>query len=73
MVLPINSEFATYKLTDEGVKNIEEIKGLFSDLLYNLNPLMGLSGREQSIVRTKLEESCFFAVKAASKLVENQR
>lgn len=54
-------EFQSPQLNDEGLARVERTKEAFSTLLTQLAVLVP-SGREFSIVRTKLEEAAFFAV-----------
>lgn len=53
-------EFEVYILNAEGERKAEEIAEMFSDLLANLE-LVVPDGRDLSIVKTKLQEACFFA------------
>jgi hypothetical protein len=66
-----HEEFATHKLNDVGFKNAELIKKAFNDLLSQLE-IFCVSGRQFSIVKTKLEEACFFAKKAMAIDLSNQ-
>jgi hypothetical protein len=73
-----NHEFQVHKLTDEGLFKMNCIAFQFDCLLENLKEIWSysdksdatgkiinnLEGRLISIVRTKLEETCFFAKKA---------
>ncbi len=67
-----NPEFQTHRLNAEGIKKVERVKGLFDEFLRDLTeesltPDIQLPpGRHLSIVKTKLEEACMFAVKAVS-------
>lgn len=67
----MNKEFEVYKLNEEGLKKAQIIAGDFSALL---GGLIGMcpEGRELSIVKTKLEEACFFAKKSVASVKENQ-
>lgn len=67
----IDPSFQFHKLNDDGIKKAETIAESFTTLLNNLAPLCG-SGRELAIVKTKLEEACFFAKKAMAVQQENQ-
>ncbi len=67
----MNQEFTSHRLTVNGIAKINEIKRGFDSLL-NLVGATAPDNREFSIVRTKLEEACFFAVKAVSVEPENQ-
>jgi len=70
----MNREFAVHMLNDEGKAKAARIANLFDQLLTELTtPATPNDGpesvlcppsRETSIVRTKLEEACFFAKKA---------
>ncbi len=66
-----NSEFKVHKLNENGLENARVIAGAFDDLLHALRVIIP-EGRELSIVRTKLEEACFFAKKAMAMHPENQ-
>lgn len=62
----IRSEFAVHMLMKDGVAKAERIAEHFTALLDRLESECGSGGREMSIVRTKLEEACFFAKRAAA-------
>ena len=63
--------FQVHMLNEEGKKKVVYIAGGFMDLLGSLS-VWCPAGREMSIVRTKLEEACFFAKKAMANVTENQ-
>jgi|HubBroStandDraft_3_1064219.scaffolds.fasta_scaffold403053_2 hypothetical protein len=78
----INPLFQFHKLNDEGQKKAIGIAEAFSELLEKLNylatgsqvyPVAPPNCRELAIVKTKLEEACFFAKKAMAVLPENQQ
>lgn len=58
-----NDEFKSFKSTHQGLEKMNEVRQAFDLLLTTISPLMGTS-RHASIVKTKLEEAGFFAVKA---------
>lgn len=68
----MNKEFSVHVLSDEGKQKARQIAEAFDLLLDTLTtPLtpndptvLCPQGRELAIVRTKLEEACFFAKKA---------
>ena len=57
-----NKEFQVHILNDSGITTAKLIAALFDDLLEALKSNIS-EGRELSIVKTKLEEACFFAKK----------
>lgn len=63
--------FKFHKLNKLGIANVEVISGHFINLLGTLKVFCP-EGREFSIVKTKLEEACFFAKKAIAIQPENQ-
>lgn len=67
----LNKEFKVYKLNDEGIDKAVEIAVVFDNLLNQLEMLCS-EGREFSIVKTKLEEACFFAKKSIAVDPANQ-
>lgn len=64
--------FKVHRLNAQGLVKANEIAVAFNDLLDRLNTLMPNANRHTSIVRTKLEEACFFAKKGLAEQVENQ-
>lgn len=58
--MTIHKEFQVHMLTEEGKAKAKEIAEGFSDLLTKIDALVP-AGRELAIVKTKLEEACFFA------------
>lgn len=56
--------FKFHKLNAQGIEKAKTIQSLFELQLTALERVITLDGREMSIVRTKLEEACFFAKKA---------
>lgn len=62
----MNKEFTVHALNDEGLNAVGHIAATFDLLLDQLNQICPDGGREIAIVRTKLEEACFFAKKAIS-------
>lgn len=64
--------FISHRLNEGGLKLARDIGDDFDALLLKLNALSALDGREGAIVKTKLEEACFFAKKAISIRHENQ-
>jgi hypothetical protein len=70
----MNSEFSTQQLNEKGIERVKAVKEKFNELLeYLKNDTELLPGRGLSVVRTKLEEACFFAVKEVANQNENQR
>ena len=66
-----HSEFAVHKLNEDGMNKAKKIADIFDSTLTNLEELC-MSCREFSIVKTKLEEACFFAKKAMAINLINQ-
>ena len=62
----MHDAFAVHMLTEGGKASAREIATAFDELLAKLNALAP-DGREMAVVRTKLEEACFFAKKAMAK------
>jgi hypothetical protein len=68
----INALFSTVPLSTEGVNKVLSIRVGFSQLLETLDYILPGNSREISIIRTKLEEASFYAVKAVRNYKENQ-
>jgi hypothetical protein len=66
-----NPLFQVHRLNEDGMKRADEIAGAFNDCLARLMDLCA-EGREFSIVKTKLEEACFFAKKSMANVPANQ-
>lgn len=67
-----NPEFAVYMLNEEGKNQARAIQDAFDSCLNTLE-LVCIEGRSLSIVKTKLEEACFFAKKAMAINLNNQQ
>ena len=67
-----NKEFEVHLLNDEGIFRARKIAIYFDDLLNFLKEIIPES-RELSIVKTKLEEACFFAKKGMANQKINQK
>lgn len=59
----MNKEFAVHMLNPEGRDKAHHIAEAFDACLVKLVAICP-AGREMALVRTKLEEACFFAKKA---------
>lgn len=64
--------FRVHKLNKAGFAKADFVANAFNDLLANLMVHLPANGREVAIVRTKLEEACFFAKKAIANDPANQ-
>lgn len=63
----IRQEFTVHRLTEAGLTKAEQLAADFSALLDKIEqtvPQGPGNMREMAIVRTKLQESCFFAKRA---------
>lgn len=69
---PNNPEFAVHLLNEEGKKKAAFIQFTFDNCLNALSTVCINPSREWSLVRTKLEEACFFAKKAMATNLTNQ-
>jgi len=69
---PTDPLFQVHRLNDDGMKNAQKIAEAFDLLLTHLR-LLCTDGRALSIVKTKLEEACFFAKKAMASTKANQQ
>ncbi len=67
----MNKEFKVHKLNKDGFGKAEKVAADFDTLLENLKQYIP-DGREFSLVKTKLEEACFFAKKAIATSSINQ-
>lgn len=68
----MSGEFTVHKLNLQGLNLASLIAEAFSAHLVTLESYCGENGREMAIVRTKLEEACFFAKKAMAQNQDNQ-
>ncbi len=67
----MNPAFEVHMLNERGKVAAGNIAILFNDLLAALETDLP-NGRELAIVKTKLEEACFFAKKAVASNPDNQ-
>lgn len=68
-----NPEFAVHMLNDLGKERAYAIQKAFDDLMNTIWPICQPTGRELALVRTKLEEACFFAKKSMAINLDNQQ
>lgn len=68
----MNPEFQVHLLNEEGIAKANNLASLFDGLLNELKGIVPPS-RELSIVKTKLEEACFFAKKGIANDASNQK
>lgn len=64
--------FEFHRLNAVGQRKAVNIANIFQAALESLELENGKDGREMAIVRTKLEEACFFAKKAMAVQPSNQ-
>lgn len=69
----VNSLFEVNRLNDDGMKKADEIAYQFDALYGKLVKLCPAEGREFAIVKTKLEEACFYAKKSMALIAKNQQ
>ena len=69
----MNEAFRVHMLNDTGKEKARKIAESFDRLLSEVEDVCSPSGREIAIVRTKLEEACFFAKKAMANRPQNQQ
>ena len=67
----MDKAFEVHILNEEGKRKARRIAESFDLLLESVKVDCG-EGRELALVRTKLEEACFFAKKAMASRTENQ-
>ena len=67
----MNLEFQVHRLNAEGMSKAKQIATVFDTALEQLLDLVP-AGRNLAIVRTKLEEACFFAKKGMASAPTNQ-
>lgn len=65
--------FEVHMLNEQGKGLAKALAGEFFGFLCSVEGMCGKDGREMAIVRTKLEEACFFAKKAMANRPENQQ
>lgn len=76
MIPGMSPLFQVHRLNDIGLQKAENIAVDFNTLLTNLEDTVGPEAtktREFSVVKTKLEEACFFAKKSLANQTENQK
>lgn len=71
--MDVDGLFKSHVLNDEGMEKAKEIGAKFDSLLKDLQAVLTHDGRELSLVKTKLEEACFYAKKALAKQSAYQR
>ena len=73
METKIRPEFTVHMLNDCGKSKATAIAQTLTSTLDDLESICGKDGREMAVVRTKLEEACFFAKRAMAQRAENQQ
>lgn len=68
----MNVEFKVHRLNEVGLAKAQKLAENFDRLLTELQADVP-QGRYLSIVKTKLEEACFFAKKGIAEQTENQQ
>ncbi len=68
----MHTEFEVHMLNDAGKEKAGALAAIFDEALTKIEGIVGMQGREVAIVRTKLEEACFFAKKAMASSLDNQ-
>lgn len=68
----INPEFQVHRLNPTGLTKADDIAHGFDELLEQVRTWLP-DGRELSLVRTHLEQACFFAKKGMAKQTINQQ
>lgn len=70
-----NEYFGVHMLNDDGINKANQIRDSFDVLLNSLSSILGkcYGEREFSLVKTKLEEACFFAKKSMAINLSNQK
>lgn len=71
----MRDEFAVHTLNESGKNRAQLLAASFARCLDEVEALTGSlnNGRELALVRTKMEEACFFAKKAMAKQLVNQQ
>ena len=69
----MNKAFQVHMLNDQGKNKARQISEAFDNCLTGIEAICAPDGRELAIVRTKMEEACFFAKKAMAQQPENQQ
>jgi hypothetical protein len=69
----MNTAFEVHKLNEGGIQKANQLAAMFDALLDGVGTLVPTTNREYAIVRTKLEEACFFAKKGMANQPENQQ
>ncbi len=65
-------EFQVHKLNKNGLSAAAAIATCFSVCLETVEEIAGADGREMALVRTKMEEACFFAKKTIAQMPQFQ-
>jgi len=65
--------FEVHLLNNDGIARAKAVQQIFETFLINLEAICGDSGREMSIVKTKLQEASFFAKRAMAMKEDNQK
>ena len=74
-VTPVPSNlFAVHKLNESGITKALQMAEAFATLEERIAELVtpNTHGREMAVVRTKLQEACFFAKRAMAEQQQNQ-
>lgn len=69
----MRTEFQVHMLNEEGIYAAKRLAHIFESTLNLIEELTGLDGREIAIVRTKMEEACFFAKKCIANNTKYQK
>ena len=68
----MNVEFKVHRLNEGGLGKAQQLAENFDSLLTYVASVVP-QGRYLAIVKTKLEEACFFAKKGIAEIPENQQ
>lgn len=71
--MKIRDEFRPHLLNEAGLAKADEIAGVFTEALDGIEKVCGKDGREMALVRTALQEACFWAKRAMAVRPENQK